>query len=131
MKVFLNGRNITEEDSRRQKTHHPEYCPDNVIESEFGIPHLANAGDKGGEGSDNGNETRDDDRFAAVLIVELLGSGQMLSIKEPRCLTSKNSGADAPSNGVIDRISQDRSHRKKDGKQRKGEDRLISDGKCP
>src|SRR5436309_1369395 len=66
VELFLDEGQLGEVVARRQEREDPENAPGDVEESEAGIAHLADPGDEGGEGPDDGNEPREDDRLPAV-----------------------------------------------------------------
>ena len=65
--VFLNEGQIAKEVACDGAEYDPEDTADDVERHELGIAHVAGAGDKGGERSDDGDESGDDDGLSAVL----------------------------------------------------------------
>src|ERR1051325_7409162 len=53
-----------------------------VVGEETEVGHLADAGDEGREGADNGDEAGKDNRFAAIFFVELVSAFQVLAVHQ-------------------------------------------------
>src|SRR5438874_9755268 len=85
----------------RETDRDPEERADDAEGEKADVVHLANAGDERGEGADDRDETRQDHRLTAVLLVERLGVQQVLFVKKARIFTLKNRRAQAPSEPVV------------------------------
>ena len=72
--ILFDRRNAAEEKTRKQKKTNPGDAADNIVGDEPRVFHSPDAGDKRGEGADDGNKAGDNDGFAAVFFVELMRS---------------------------------------------------------
>ena len=106
-KFFWTDLQPAEPPASEQKGDDPDRAARHVVDREAGIAHLADAGDERGEGPDDRHEPRQDDREAAVLLVELVGAQQVLLVQEPRVLAREDLRPDEVADGVVDRVAQD------------------------
>ena len=69
--MFLDDGNVPEIITRERQRAHPEDPARDIVRREFHIRHAAHPGHERREGPDDRHETRDDDRFSAVLLEKL------------------------------------------------------------
>jgi hypothetical protein len=67
----------------------------------------AQAGDERRQGADDRHEAGDDDRLAAVLLVELVGVGQVLGLDQPEPLEVEEPRAQEVPDPVVHRVADD------------------------
>src|SRR5262245_13484931 len=104
-KVPLHDRQVAKVIPPKDKERRPQEAPADVIDHEPPIRHTTDASDKGGERTDDGNETGDNDRLAPVSLVELMRTLQMLPFEET-ILTVKGTWAKAVADAVVHCVTQ-------------------------
>ncbi len=83
MNSFLNvGDGAPQEISEGEHAHDPADAAQNVVCQKSLVAHLADSRHRWSEGPNNGDETRQNDGLAAVLLVKMLGSKQMVFPEE-------------------------------------------------
>lgn len=103
--VFEEG-DIAEEPASGEDEADPEDGTDYVEAHEFLIIHFAGASDEGGEGADDGDEAREDDRFAAVFIEKAGGFIDVLLFDELGEALEHPLAGGAPDE-IIDGVAED------------------------
>ncbi len=73
LKVILNHRDCTEEIACVGKKQYPQQCADHVISGEMTVRHVAHSRNKRGERSDDRHKTGENNRFAAMFLIKLMG----------------------------------------------------------
>src|SRR5262245_61958585 len=101
MKVVLNDLQPAKPPARDQEREDPGGPTRDVVRREPGIRHLADPRDEWGKGPDDWHKPREDDRQAAVLLVERMRSHEVLFIQEPGVLAGKDARTDVMTNAVI------------------------------
>ena len=71
-KLLLHDRQSAEEVAAEQERSTQATAADDVVDGERRVGHRADAGDERRERADDRHEAREDDRLAAVLLVELV-----------------------------------------------------------
>ena len=89
--VVLDERQVAEQVAGDGAEDHPGHAADDVVAHELAVAHGAQAGDERGEGADDRHESGEDDRLAAVLLVELVRVGQVLRLDQPEPLVGEES----------------------------------------
>jgi len=117
-----------EEVPAREEERDPERRADEVVGEKAAVSHPADARDEGGEGPDYRHEARDDDRQAAVLLVECVGPVEILSLEEAGVLGPENGRPQLEADGVIRHVAEDRSSREDRGEQADVEPSACGEG---
>lgn len=89
----------------------PEDAADDIVEQKEFVVHLADARDEGGEGADDRDEAGEDDRFAAVFVVELLRTIEIFLFDKGN-FRSNFGCPESVSNPVIDGVTDNSSNGK-------------------
>src|SRR3990167_11224064 len=73
--VAVHARNgIAEHETRERESYRPEESTDNIEGEEAGVMHTPDTCEDRREGAHDGHEARENDGFAAVLLVKFLGA---------------------------------------------------------
>ena len=83
--VVLHDRDVAERVAGPHAGAHPDQASDDVVGGEPGVRHRADPGDERGERPDDRHEARQEDRLAAVALVEGPRADQVLSLQEAIC----------------------------------------------
>jgi len=89
-KILFYERNISEIISAENKKSGPSDAADNVVADKAPIAHLADAGDKRRESSDNRNEPGNDNSFSSVLFIKLARFFQIFFIQKTDVFFGEN-----------------------------------------
>ena len=106
-KVFLHNGEIAKGIASKDAHADPHDTADDVIAGKLGVGHTADSGHKRGKRSHDGDEARDDNRFATIFFVELMGAVEIFFLENPTVLLRKNFRSHEMADGVIDRIAED------------------------
>ena len=106
--VLLDPRDVAEQIPRIDQRRDPEYGADDVEAQEAAVRHARDPGEERREGPDDRHETADDDRDAAVFVVERLRLAQVLLPEPARIRPLEDFRADVASDRVVGRIAEDR-----------------------
>ncbi len=97
--VVLDEGQIAEEIPAEGKQRRPQQAAKDVEADEVAVGHASHTGYEGGKGADDGDEARQEDGDAAVLLVESVGTIQVFFLEEARVF-----GEDARADGVADPV---------------------------
>ena len=109
LRLLLNDRERAEEIARVGKKQYPQQCADHVISGEMTVRHVAHSRNKRGERSDDRHKTGENNRFAAMSLVKLMGLVEITATERfsnPGLLNSFVTKQ--PPDGVVDRITDNR-----------------------
>lgn len=118
-KVVLDSRDVAKEIAGTQDGYNPQNSTAYAECCEPHEAHPADAGHKRGEGSDDRDETGEDDGDGAVAIVEILGFDKVLFVQKPGRLTIEDVGAKPVAEKVIDDVAAIGGEAEHDGSERK------------
>ena len=80
--MLAHARDLPEEVADPGHRNDPEQSPEDGEGEEALVVHLPHSGDDRGEGPDDRHEARDDDRLAAMFLVEVVGAPEMGRVEE-------------------------------------------------
>src|SRR4029077_17148701 len=100
-------------------------------QGETPVLHLADASYKGGEGADDWNKPRQDNRLAAVFFVKVLRAQQVLLVQQPGILVFEDFWSQPETDGVIDGIAHYGRDAQQDQKQWQRQSRFAIRRQCP
>jgi hypothetical protein len=83
----------------------PEDAANSIEQQITGVGHFGGAGNGRAERSNNGNKTREDDRPAAVLFVEIVGALEMAAAEKERIFAAVKGSACGAANPVPDLVT--------------------------
>ena len=106
--VLLHRRQPAEEVPREHERTYPQDPADDVVSDEFAIAHRADSCDERREGADDRHEPREDDRLAAVFLIEPVRLFQVLPLEYPAVCPLKDPRPHVVADSVVDGISQNR-----------------------
>ncbi len=107
VEIFFDKGKIAEEVAGKKEKGNPGHSPGKVKKNEVLVIHFADAGDKGGKSSDDGDKAGEKDGLAAVFVVEVLGFIEVFLFDEFGFFR-ENLGADKVADPVVDGIADDR-----------------------
>src|SRR3989338_5940121 len=107
-KVFRDKSKAPEQIAGAQSDADPQDAPRDVVKGKAAVGHGPDAGQKRGKGADDGQKTRQDDRFIAVFRVEFFGFFQMFRFKETDVAITEHSWGAPGADIIVDSIAQNR-----------------------
>ncbi len=105
--VLADGGQIAEEVAGIDKRDDPQETADEVEGHETLVSHGTHAGDEGGKGPHDGQETGHDDGLAAMLGKESLGLVEMIAAEDPRVWILEQPLTKEVANGVVGQVAED------------------------
>jgi hypothetical protein len=102
----LHERDVAAEVGGEGEGRCPHQAANDVVDDELAVGHGADPGDERGEGTDDRDETGEEDGLATVLGVERLRPLQVLPLQETDVVVD-GARADAVADPVVDRVAQD------------------------
>ena len=86
LEVLLHHRKLSEIKASVYEDANPKYGTNNVIRYESTVRHRSDTCNKGCKGTNDGNESRDNDRFGAIFKVKSMGPVEIFTFEESRVL---------------------------------------------
>src|SRR5688572_1480579 len=105
--VIADGGDVAEGPAGEEAHRHPEDRPDDGVRREAPVRHAADARHEGRERAHDRHEARNDDRLAAVLLVEGVRPVEVLALQEPPALLLEDTRAHVLADGVVDGVAED------------------------
>src|SRR5437879_2929273 len=105
--MLLDDRDAAQQISEHSHAEDPSDSAEDIEGNEPAVVHLSDARHEWREGPDDGDESRVDDRLAAVLFVEGMRAGQMLAAEPAGIRTVEDGGTRASTQRVAERIAED------------------------
>ncbi len=84
-----SGIRLADRISEKDHAPDPAKSSDDVVQEIPGILHSRSTGHGRAKSSNNGNESREDNRLSAVALIEFMSTGQMTFLEESGILTSE------------------------------------------
>src|SRR5687767_8533552 len=106
------GHPAAEEVAGEQHGPYPEQAAEDVVEHEVPIPHLGDPRHDRRKRANDWHESRENDRLATMLFVELVGPVQVLLVEEAGVLPGEDAGTGLSPDVVADLVARDRGDRK-------------------
>src|SRR3989338_4132812 len=107
LEMLLDEGNVAEEVSAIDEEGNPQDAAEDVVGDETGIGHLPHPSNERGEGADDRDEARDDNRLCSIFFVEGFRFYQVLTLQKADILP-EHPGSNESANGIIHRITNDR-----------------------
>jgi hypothetical protein len=105
--VLADDRDVAEEEAGQHEQPDPENRSHHIVGEESAVAHRPDPGHERREGADDRNEPRQDDRLAAVLLVERVRAVEVLLLEKPD-VPLECPRADRGADPVVHRVAQDR-----------------------
>lgn len=109
-KIVFHKRQIAKRVAQIRQRQHPRQRADDVVAYELRVIHVAHARHERRERPHNRHKSGNDDGFAAVFFVEVVGFVQVFLLENARVGVGKQLFAEIFANREIDRVANNRRH---------------------